>query len=85
MGKPAFLDNYVLTADVLVDRIRRLMVDHPEIQDIDNPFDLFGIPGFFCADIAPSLAQAGAALRVAQRMGPLAEVAEEEKKEGKDQ
>jgi len=58
--------NYVSTANVLADRIEALIPLHPEIMEIDDPFKLFKINGFKCDDLAPSLAQAGWALREAQ-------------------
>ena len=35
----------------LVDRILALIPDHPEILEMENPRDLFGIEGFECADL----------------------------------
>lgn len=58
---------YAQTADTLSDRIFALIPAHPEIVKMDNAFDLFGIPGFKCDDLGPSLAQASYALKAAQQ------------------
>jgi len=53
-------------SDELVRRIVALVPAHPEILTMRSAFDLFEVPGFECKDLAPSLAQAAAALGKAQ-------------------
>lgn len=55
---------YAHTADVLTQRIVDLGT---VVLDIDDPWQLFNIPGFNCKDLEPSLYQAGYALRAAQQ------------------
>ena len=50
--------DYESTANALVERIEKLIPNHPEILTMKNVFDLFRIPGFKCDDISPSLFQA---------------------------
>lgn len=57
--------NYERTGNDLVDRIVALIPEHPEIIDLDSPWDLFKC-GLKCDDLQPSLAQAGAALSKAK-------------------
>lgn len=58
---------YAETADELADRIENLIPSHPEILTMDDPFKLFGVEGFSCDDLGPSLAQAWWALREARK------------------
>ena len=58
--------SYEGVASSLVDRILALMPEHPELVTMDDPWQLFKVPGFQCDDLGPSLAQAGWALRNAQ-------------------
>jgi hypothetical protein len=58
---------YAATADTLRDRIVALIPDNPHIMDMDDPWSLFGVKGFDCSDLGPSLAQAAFALRAAQQ------------------
>lgn len=53
---------YSQTADSLVERIKVLIPEHPEILTMPSPWDLFKIPAFKCDDIQPSLFQASWAL-----------------------
>lgn len=57
---------YETTVDELKDRILALIPKHPEIMTINSPFDLLGIEGFECGDLAPSHAQASFALSKAR-------------------
>ena len=57
---------YEQTANTLRDRIVALIPDHPEIMDMESPWDLFKVDGFDCGDLAPSLYQAGYALAAAK-------------------
>lgn len=54
--------SYESTGNELVDRILKLIPNHPEILTLESPFDLFKIEGFKCDDLQPSLFQAGWAL-----------------------
>ena len=58
---------YSDTANALGERILALIEKQPEVLHLSNPFDLFKVPGFECADLQPSLAQAAYSLRWAQR------------------
>jgi hypothetical protein len=49
-------------ANTLVERIMKLIPAHPEILDLKDAWGLFGIDGFDCSDLDPSLAQACSAL-----------------------
>jgi hypothetical protein len=60
-------ENYQQTADTLVDRIKALIPDHPEILEMSSAWNLFDIKEFKCQDIGPTWAQAQLALRVAQK------------------
>ena len=53
--------DYERTGNTLVDRIVALIPEHPEILDLDSPWDLFKC-GLKCNDLQPTLAQASAAL-----------------------
>jgi hypothetical protein len=66
---------YDKTSEALVERIERLVPSHPEILEMRNPFDLFSIAEFDCADLAPSLYQGSEALKEVKRR-------HSEKKEG---
>jgi hypothetical protein len=55
-----------VTAD-LTDRIFAMIPERPEIMAIHEPRDLFGVPGFYCADLAPSQLQMETALDIAKR------------------
>jgi len=57
---------YSDTIEQLKERIRALIPTHPNVLDVKNPWDLFKIPEFNCDDLAPSFAQAAAALRSLQ-------------------
>lgn len=59
---------YETTAEQLRDRILALIPKHPEILEMNDCFKLFGVQGFHCDDLKPSLAQAGWAMRSAQRL-----------------
>jgi hypothetical protein len=59
--------SYEDTASELVRRIKALIPRHPEILAFESPWDLFKVEGFICGDLGPSLAQAAAALAIAQR------------------
>ena len=58
-------------ANALRDRIAALIPEHPEIMEMDSPWDLFDIEGFDCKDLAPSLYQAAWALANARAGQPL--------------
>ena len=60
---------YSATADELVERIRALIPEHPEIMGMDDPWDLFKVEGFDCKDIGPSFFQASWALNRAKALG----------------
>ena len=60
-------EEYERTANVLVERIEKLVPGHPEILQMEDPFALFTIAEFDCADLAPSLAQGMEALREVKR------------------
>ena len=62
---------YEATADELVRRIRTLIPEHPEILELESPWDLFKVEGFNCADIGPSAFQASWALARAKHLGPI--------------
>ena len=55
------------TIATLTQRIMDLVPSHPEILHLSSAWGLFRIPGFQCDDLAPSLAQAAAALTSAQQ------------------
>jgi hypothetical protein len=59
---------YESTGNELRNRILALITDHPEILEMDDCFKLFKVEGFKCDDLQPSLAQAGWAMRSAQRL-----------------
>ena len=65
-AKPRMITSacYASVVDTLVDRIKALVPAHPKLLYLNTPFGLFGIPGFQCDDLQPSLAQAGAALSI---------------------
>ena len=48
--------SYQEVAEVLVNRIVALGAE--VILPLESPFDLFRVPGFFCDDLKPTLAQA---------------------------
>ena len=58
--------NYRDTAEELCRRILALMPEHPEIMDMESPWELFGVDGFACGDLQPSAAQAEGALAKAK-------------------
>ena len=58
---------YEATAQALVKRITDCIPANPKILTMKDPFKLFKVPGFKCDDLEPSLAQAMAALMIAQR------------------
>lgn len=53
----------------IVRRITALIPTHPGILDVNDPFDLFDVPGFDVSDLrpSPSLLQAVASLAEAKR------------------
>ena len=53
---------YESGANELARRIVALIPAHPEILELDSPFDLFKVPGFKSDDLEPTLAQASWAL-----------------------
>lgn len=57
---------YEACANKLRDRILALIPDNPGILRMESPWDLFGIEGFKCDDLQPSMGQAAWALRNAQ-------------------
>lgn len=61
---------YTATTNAMVDRIRVLIPEHPEVMTLkpDEVFKLFKC-GLQCDDLEPSLAQATCALIEAQRLG----------------
>jgi hypothetical protein len=59
---------YESYANELRDRIFALIPDNPGILRMKSPWDLFGIEGFKCDDLQPSMGQAAWALRNAQAM-----------------
>ena len=64
-------DDYESTTGILVERIRDLMTKDPRVALIDNVWDLHDVPGFFCSDLEPSMAQAREALARAKQLGPI--------------
>ena len=58
---------YESTAEILVRRIIALIPDHPEILEMDSPWDLFKIDEFKSDDLQPSFYQASWALGQAIR------------------
>lgn len=61
-------DPYAFTADALTQRILALIPAHPEILTLTDAWQLFKVPGFECGDLAPSMAQADAALAKAKAL-----------------
>lgn len=59
--------HYRKTGQELERRIVALIPDHPEILEMDEPWGLFEVSGFCCADLGPTLNQATFALKAAQR------------------
>lgn len=59
---------YENTANQLRDRILRLIPKHPEIMDLESPWDLYKIEGFKTADLQPTLFQASWALQHAKML-----------------
>lgn len=55
-------DLYGFTADTLTQRILALIPEHPEVLTLTDAWGLFKVPGFDCADLQPTMAQAYAAL-----------------------
>jgi hypothetical protein len=51
----------------LVERILLIALSHPEILNLDSPWDMFKVPGFDCSDLGVSLAQASCALAEAKK------------------
>jgi hypothetical protein len=62
------MESYISTGNELRDRILSLIPDNPEILEMNDCFNLFTVKGFHCDDLRPSLAQAGWAMRSAQRL-----------------
>ncbi len=57
---------YAATAEALVERIRALVPDHPELLTMRSAWDLFKVPGFKCDDLDVTAAMASAALAQVQ-------------------
>lgn len=51
----------------LTERVLALIEDNPCIIKMHDPSDLFGLPGFYCADLSPSMLQMETALDIAKR------------------
>lgn len=58
MSDYQFPPGYEAAANELRERIERLIPDHPEILEMESPWDLFKVPDFKCDDLDPSMAQA---------------------------
>lgn len=58
--------SYESTANELSKRIEALIPTRPELATLTDPWALFGVPGFECGDLQPTLAQAAWALGDAQ-------------------
>lgn len=71
--------DYTAAANVLAERIAALIPGHPEIMDMDSPFDLFKLDGFECGDLEPSAMQAAWALAKAKKMATNSPEVENEK------
>ena len=65
-GKSPAAMHYNSTAEQAKLRILALIPEHPEIMDIDGPFELFKIEGFSVSDLGLTLFQAGWALNAAR-------------------
>ena len=59
---------YASTADRLVERIKALIPNHPEILELNDAWGLFKVDGFKCDDIGPSAFQASWALAKAKEL-----------------
>lgn len=59
MAEQCMMPGYGEAIDELVKRILDFIPKYPEILVMDDPWQLFKIPGFTCDDLGPSLAQAG--------------------------
>ena len=57
--------DYEKQAQTFAQRIEAAIDKHPEILEMQNPFDLFKIKGLDCSNV-DTLAQASAALALAQ-------------------
>ena len=62
------MTGYEQTGNELAKRVKALIPAHPEILEMESPWDLFSVDGFKCDDLQPSLAQAGWALARAKQM-----------------
>lgn len=60
-------DVYSSTAEVLSDRIYNLIEDNQYILDTTDPWKLFGIEGFDCSDLQPTMYQVMYALERAKQ------------------
>lgn len=58
--------NHAEVSEELARRIRVLIEDQPQILTMTSAWDLFKVPGFRCADLQPTLAQADGALAKAK-------------------
>ena len=58
---------YEACANELQRRILALIPDNPGILKMDSPWDLFGVDGFKCDDLQPSMGQAAWALDRAKK------------------
>lgn len=56
------LEEYNNITQELTERIIKLIPDNPQILEIESPWDLFNIEGFYCKDLEPSLFQAAKAI-----------------------
>jgi hypothetical protein len=54
--------HYEKCAQSLKSRILALIPKNPGILQMTNALDLFGVPGFKCSDLEPTMAMADAAL-----------------------
>lgn len=61
-----FSEQYTAVAGELKRRILALIPAHPGILEMGNAWQLFKVAGFHCEDLAPSMAQAHAALSEAK-------------------
>jgi len=59
---------YNKTVNILTDRILVLIKTNSEILLMESPYKLYGIRGFYCEDLQPSLAQAILALQKAKEL-----------------
>lgn len=65
--EPATAESYSATADTLVERIKALIPEHPEILEMNDPWALFRVDGFSTKGLDPTLFQAMWALEKAKQ------------------